>query len=626
MPASRGCCSRGRLHAIVYFWLIPAYIAFYVLLPQAAGGRLYSDKMGRIAFLLLLIFSMPIGIHHLFADPQIGAGFKFLHAVFTGMVAVPTLLTIFTICASLEIAGRLRGGRGLFGWIAALPWDRPFVLASALSLVMLGLGGASGLINMSYALNSTVHNTQWVTGHFHLIYGGAIVIMYFAIAYELWPRLTGRPLAAPKLVRLQLWTWFVGMLLVTAAVAPGRRHGTAAAHGLLRFHRSRAGAAGDLGQPIGDRRLRSRLLRAAADRRAARVASRAECGGSAAQIFARGQSAAPPCRHRSTAFGVWVLLVVALTVANYGYPLAQFLFLDNTGVPAFPVSGTMTDADQPTSPDSRFAVWIGATVALFVVAVLVGFVWLPSAQRGADGLDLWSAICRAVGLPSGSARASAPVAGQPASTGCLDGRDATSGLRKATPRAAPRIATDLQQLPRRERHQRRRGVPEPGRPERGGDLQAARGLQERQARPGRDGRVRCPVVGAGHARPCDALCVAAESLRAASATQGDPADTAARHLIEVGAPLRGIAPCAACHGPLGLTPGAPGLARPAARLSRTAAAGLQGGQSAQRHQRADAQRCPPVDQRRDRDACCVLFEHCRRRQEIRCSRSFVRDR
>ncbi|HEY2978577.1 MAG TPA: cbb3-type cytochrome c oxidase subunit I, partial [Burkholderiaceae bacterium] len=83
------------LHAIVYFWLIPAYIAFYTLLPQAAGGRLYSDKMGRIAFVQLLIFSMPIGIHHLYADPQIGAGFKFLHAVFTGMVAVPTLLTIF---------------------------------------------------------------------------------------------------------------------------------------------------------------------------------------------------------------------------------------------------------------------------------------------------------------------------------------------------------------------------------------------------------------------------------------------------------------------------------------------------------------------------------------------------
>ena len=34
------------LHAIVYFWLMPAYIAFYTLLPQAAGGRLYSDRGG----------------------------------------------------------------------------------------------------------------------------------------------------------------------------------------------------------------------------------------------------------------------------------------------------------------------------------------------------------------------------------------------------------------------------------------------------------------------------------------------------------------------------------------------------------------------------------------------------
>ena len=143
-PALARVLFSWTLHAIVYFWLIPSYIAFYVLLPQAAGGPLYSDKMGRVAFLLLLIFSMPIGLHHLFADPQIGTGFKFLHTVFTAMVAVPTLLTIFTICASLEIAGRLRGGRGLFGWIAALPWDRPLVLASGFSLLMLGFGGASG--------------------------------------------------------------------------------------------------------------------------------------------------------------------------------------------------------------------------------------------------------------------------------------------------------------------------------------------------------------------------------------------------------------------------------------------------------------------------------------------------
>jgi cytochrome c553 len=36
-------------------------------------------------------------------------------------------------------------------------------------------------------------------------------------------------------------------------------------------------------------------------------------------------------------------------------------------------------------------------------------------------------------------------------------------------------------------------------------------------------------------------------------------NTAVHRLIDVGDPLRGIAPCASCHGPLGITPGAPGL-------------------------------------------------------------------
>jgi cytochrome c oxidase subunit 1 len=200
------------LHSIVYFWLMPAYIAFYTIVPKAAGGRLYSDAMGRLTFIMFIVFSVPVGVHHLFMDPEIGLGFKYVQSFMTFLVALPTLLTVFSICASLEIAGRHHGGRGLLGWIRALPWREPMVLATGLSLVMLSLGGFGGLVNMAYDMNAMIHNTAWVPAHFHLIFGGTVIMMYFAIAYEMWPRITNKPLRSKRLARWQLWLWFIGMM------------------------------------------------------------------------------------------------------------------------------------------------------------------------------------------------------------------------------------------------------------------------------------------------------------------------------------------------------------------------------------------------------------------------------
>jgi cytochrome c oxidase subunit 1 len=203
------------LHAIVYFWLFPAYIAMYTLLPKAAGGRLFSDEMARVAFIMLLVISVPIGFHHLFMDPFQAAGWKFMHMFGTFLVMLPTLFTGFTVIASLEIAGRLRGGQGLFGWIFKLPWGDPLVAAAGLALLMLVLGGFGGLINASYSMNTMVHNTQWVTGHFHLIFGGTVIIMYMGIAYHEWPKLTGRALSSTGIALTQLWLWFIGMVILT---------------------------------------------------------------------------------------------------------------------------------------------------------------------------------------------------------------------------------------------------------------------------------------------------------------------------------------------------------------------------------------------------------------------------
>lgn len=315
------------LHAIVYFWLFPAYLAFYTMAPAAAGGRLYSDLMGRIAFILFLLYSLPVGMHHLYMDPEHSTGFKFVQMTLTALVTVPTLLTVFTITASFEVAGRMRGGTGLLGWIGALPWERPMVLATGLSFIMLFFGGGGGLVNMSYGMNAMVHNTSWVTAHFHLIFGGTVVIIYFAIAYAIWPPLTGRAFRSNRPLRLQLWLWFIGMMVMT-----------------LPWHYTglqgqwRRVAAFDYSDPLvaswGPYVLVSLaggvLLAASAILFVANLVGlhRAPLN-ETARPPAYALAVHPPVRvpPMLNGFGLWNWLVALLMLGAYGFPIAQF-FLD----------------------------------------------------------------------------------------------------------------------------------------------------------------------------------------------------------------------------------------------------------------------------------------------------------
>jgi cytochrome c oxidase subunit 1 len=328
------------LHAIVYFWLMPAYIAFYTLVPQAAGGRLYSDTMGRLTFIMLLVFSLPVGMHHLFADPEYGAGLKFVQSFLTFFVTLPTLLTVFSICASLEIAGRARGGRGLLGWIRVLPWQEPMVLAVALSLVMLGLGGFGGLINMSYAMNSMIHNTSWVTAHFHLIFGGAVVIMYFAVSYEMWPRITGRPLRSKALACWQLWLWFWGIMIttipwhITGLMGQPRR--------VADFDYSDPFVA-SMGPLVIISVIGGAILLASAILLIF-ILARSHFGERRLEAPLRYALAVNPPKvvpASLNGFALWNAIVLVLMLFAYGYPIGQFFIL-KSNVPAYEVAGPPT--------------------------------------------------------------------------------------------------------------------------------------------------------------------------------------------------------------------------------------------------------------------------------------------
>jgi cytochrome c oxidase subunit 1 len=205
-------------HPVVYFWLMPAYFAWYTVLPKLAGGRLFSDPLARIVFVLFLLLSTPVGFHHQYADPGVPEGFKFIAMSNTMFLLLPSFLTAFTVVASIEFGARRRGGSGYLGWLTSLPWGKPAFAGCALAGLMFAAGGFSGIVNAGMNINSLIHNTLWVPGHFHLTVGTASALTMMAISYWLYPQVTGKRLQFYSLAQIQPFVWFIGMALMSNAM------------------------------------------------------------------------------------------------------------------------------------------------------------------------------------------------------------------------------------------------------------------------------------------------------------------------------------------------------------------------------------------------------------------------
>lgn len=199
-------------HAIVYFWLLPAYISWYAFLPKQAGGRIISEPLTRLTFVMFLLNSTPVGIHHQYADPNISNTWKLIHMFLTFLVAIPSLLTAFSIAGALEDAARARGGRGILGMLTHLPWNNPSVVGQILAMISFIGGGAGGIITASFAFSPVIHNTAWIPGHFHITVGSAVAMTFMAVAFWFVPHLTGKRLVAPKVALASMYTWFIGMM------------------------------------------------------------------------------------------------------------------------------------------------------------------------------------------------------------------------------------------------------------------------------------------------------------------------------------------------------------------------------------------------------------------------------
>jgi cytochrome c553 len=195
---------------------------------------------------------------------------------------------------------------------------------------------------------------------------------------------------------------------------------------------------------------------------------------------------------------------------------------------------------------------VSALATLTVLAVLVGFIWLPSVQPDFGSAGLWASICRAAGLPASWSAGRGLAAGPAATRTVLDRSMARARPDDAVGRGAT-LALNCTMC------HGAQGISASDAPNLAGQYPEVVVKQLRDYQDGRRASAIMSALAAGlSSRDIDDLAAYYAYLPKAR-TAPTTYDETLPALVRVGDPLRNIAPCISCHGSVDQKLGAPWL-------------------------------------------------------------------
>ncbi|MFW5845064.1 MAG: cytochrome c oxidase subunit I, partial [Planctomycetota bacterium] len=163
-------------HPAVYIMILPGFGAVSHILTAFSGKRVFGypamvASIGSIAFFGFLVWA-----HHMFT------------------VGLPTWLQSFFMLASFAIA--VPTGIKVFSWLATIWCGRiRFTTAMCYALGFISLfvlGGFGGLILAIVPVDTQLHDSYFVVGHFHYTLVGGSLMLILASTYFWWPKMSGR--------------------------------------------------------------------------------------------------------------------------------------------------------------------------------------------------------------------------------------------------------------------------------------------------------------------------------------------------------------------------------------------------------------------------------------------------
>lgn len=213
---------------------VAAHVAiWYAIAALTIGSKPLSEKVSRGAFLLYIAFLPIASAHHLLTDPGISSEFKVFNTSYAIYLAVlASMIHGMSVPGAIEAAQRRNGfTQGVFGWLRNAPWGNPAFSGMFLSLVMFGfIGGISGVVLGTEQLNLLMHNTLYVTGHFHGTVAAGTTLAFMAVTYLVVPLIFRRELILKGWCKWQPYLFGIGafglsmFMMGAGTLGVSRRH------------------------------------------------------------------------------------------------------------------------------------------------------------------------------------------------------------------------------------------------------------------------------------------------------------------------------------------------------------------------------------------------------------------
>ncbi len=213
---------------------VAAHVAvWYAIAALTLGAKPLSEKVSRTAFLLYILFLQLGSVHHLLTDPGISSAHKIFNTSYAIYLAVlASMIHGMSVPGAIEAAQRRNGfTQGVFGWLRNAPWGNPAFSGMFLSLVMFGfIGGISGVVLGTEQLNLLMHNTLYVTGHFHGTVAAGTTLAFMAITYLIVPLIFQRELILKGWCKWQPYLFGIGafglsmFMMGAGTLGVARRH------------------------------------------------------------------------------------------------------------------------------------------------------------------------------------------------------------------------------------------------------------------------------------------------------------------------------------------------------------------------------------------------------------------